>query len=76
VNKGNIANLVDPPDGLKDQILNAAIIAGFNAFSTLASLSATGLLADPKVGIVAAVISAGVSFFGSLIIQRGLKAGE
>jgi len=73
MDRNDVLNLKDPPDGLKDQLLNAAIIAGFNAFSTLAGLGATGLLADPKVGIVAAAISAGVSFFGALMVQRGLK---
>ena len=73
MDRNDVFNLKDPPNGLKAQVVNAAIIAGFNAFSTLAGLGATGLLEDPKVGIVAATISAGVSFFGSLIVQRGLE---
>lgn len=73
MNRKDILNLKDPPNGLRDQAINAAIIAGFNAFSTLAGLGAAGLLADPKVGLVAAAISAGVSFFGSLMAQLGLK---
>jgi len=76
VDKSDVANLVDPPDGLKDQILNAGILAGVGFFSTLASVQATGIIKDPVTAVVAAGISAGLEFFLSLAIQRGLKKGE
>jgi len=68
-----ILDLKDPPNGLKDQVINAGIIAGFNFFTTLAALGATGLLGDPKTGLIAAAISAGLGFFASLFTQRGLQ---
>jgi hypothetical protein len=72
----NILNLKDCPNSLRDQAINAAIIAGFNFFTTLAALGATGLLGDPQTGLIAAGISAGLGFFASLFTQRGLKKTE
>jgi hypothetical protein len=74
--KNKILNFKDPPDGWKDQIANALITAGFNFFSTLAGLGATSLTADPATALAAAGVSAGVGFFASLMLQRGLKKPE
>jgi len=76
MNREDALNMTDPPNGLKDQAANAAIIAGFNFFTTLAALGATGLLGDPQTGILAAAISAGLGFFASLFTQRGLQKPE
>ena len=65
-------NYIDPPDGIKDQLINAFIIAGFNFFSTLASMGVTQLTTDPLQALLAGVISAGIGFFGSLMVQRGI----
>jgi len=56
-----------------DIIINALIVAGQNFFTTLAGMGAAGLLSDMKTGILGAGISAGLAFFSSLVIQRGLK---
>jgi len=58
-----------------DLIVNALIVAGQNFFTTLAGMGAAGLLADAKAGMLGAGISAGLAFFSSLAIQRGLKKG-
>jgi len=66
-------NFVDPPNGIKEQLINATIIAGFNFFSTLASMGVTQLTTDPLQAILAGIISAGIGFFGSLMVQRGIS---
>ena len=72
MNVEKVLNHVDPPNGWKDQILNAVIIAGFNFFSTLASLSVTQVTTNPATALIASGISAGVGFFSSLMVQRGI----
>jgi len=72
----NILNMKDPPNGFKDQVINAAIIGGYAGFSTLVGLGATGLLQDPQTGIIAALISGGFAFFSSLVTQRKLQKPE
>ena len=67
-----IMNYIDPPDGIKDQLINASIIAGFNFFSTLASIGITSITSNPLQAIIAGTISAGIGFFGSLMVQRGI----
>jgi len=74
--RNKILNFKDPPDGWKDQIANALITAGFNFFSTLAGLGATALTTDAATVLAAAGVSAGVGFFASLMLQRGLKKPE
>jgi hypothetical protein len=71
-----VLRLLDCPNSLKDQAINAGIIAGFNFFSTLAGVGVTGLTQDPVVALTAAAVSAGLGFFASLITQRGLKKPE
>ena len=70
---GKVINHKDPPDGWKDQLINAGIIAGFNFFSTLASLSVTQVITNPATALIASGISAGLGFFGSLMLQRGIS---
>lgn len=70
--KDKVLNMKDPPNSAADILVNACIMAGLHFFGTLAGLGATGLMADWKLGVLAAGISAGLSFFVSLAIQRGL----
>jgi len=70
--RDEILNLRDPPGSLQDQIINAAIMAGIDFFSTLASISAAGIIVDPARSLLAAGIAAGLGFFMALAIQRGL----
>jgi len=68
-----VMNHIDPPNGFKDQLINASIIAGFNFFSALASMGVTQLTTDPLQALLAGIISAGIGFFGSLMVQRGIS---
>ena len=71
-----ILNLTDPPNGLKEQIGNAGIMAGLTFFTTVgADLGTGGDYTKPLTWIKAA-IAAGATFFGSLVIQRGLVKPE
>ena len=76
MDKKKIMNHVDPPNGWKEQIVNALIIAGVNFFGTLAGLGATQVVSDPYLCLIASGISAGFSFFSSLAVQRGLLKEE
>lgn len=69
-------DISDPPDNIAEQVLNSCVIAGLNFFSCLLGMGATAVTAEPKVAIVAALISAGAGFFSSLAIQRGLKTRQ
>ena len=72
MNRNKVLNHKDPPNGLKEQIINALIVAGVNFFGTLAGLGATQVVHDPVLALVASGISAGFAFFSSLAVQRGL----
>ena len=76
MNREDVLNLKDCPNGLRDQAINAGIIAGFNFFSTLAALQVTGITQDPLTALTTAGVSAGLGFFASLLTQRGLKKTE
>jgi len=76
MNREDVLNLTDPPNGLKDKVINAAIVAGFSFFSTLGALQATSSAGDPFKALAAAAISAGGGFFASLMTQLGLKKPE
>ena len=76
MNRNQILNINHAPNGLKDQLINAGIVAGFNFFSTLAGLGATRATQDPLVAVTAAAISAGLGFFATFMAQRGLKKSE
>jgi len=58
---------------LEEALINAAILAGLGFFYTLAGMGAVGLLADPKLGILAALIVAGLYFFTRLASERGIN---
>jgi len=73
MNRSQILHVIDPPDSGLDQLANAAIIAGYTFFSTLAGLGVTQAVKDPITALAAAGIAAGVAFFTSLITQRSLK---
>ena len=72
MNRDKVLNIIDPPDGLKDQIINACIYAGMSFFTSLAGMSVTHIVEDPVSALIASVISAGLAFFTSLAVQRGL----
>lgn len=76
MNRQDVLNHKDPPNGISDQCINAAIIAGYAFFSTLVGLGVTGLLGNVYAGLAAAGVAAGFSFFASLMTQRGLSKGE
>jgi len=76
MDRKDILNLKDPPEGWKDQIINSGIMAGVAFFSTLGSITAAGIRADPVTSIMAAGIATGANFFITLAIQRGLKKAE
>ena len=63
----------NPKNEWKEAIINAGIMAGFAFFTTLAGVQATALRTDPVGALLSATISAGITFFGRLIIERGLK---
>ena len=54
----------------KDAIVDAAIVAGQDFFSTLASMTVTQIVHDPVQALIAASISAGLGFFVTLSIKR------
>jgi len=74
--KDKVLNMVDPPDGFKDQLINACIYAGLSFFTTLTSMSITQVTSDPLSALIASAISAGFAFFSSLAVQRGLVKKE
>jgi len=76
MDRNDVLNMKDPPNGWKDMVINAGIVAGVAAFTTLASISAAGIRAAPATSLLAAGIAAGLNFFTSLAIQRGLKKSE
>ena len=72
--KNEVLKVNSAPNGFKDQLINAAIIGAFNFFGTLAGIGTAGIMIQPLQCVVAGSVSFGLSFFGSLMIQRGLKA--
>jgi len=74
--RSQVLNLKDPPDAWRDQRVNATILAGLGFFTTLASISAAGIRADPATSLLAAGIAAGLEFFVAMAIQRGLYRKE
>lgn len=71
-----LLNLIDPPQELADQIVNAIIMAGLGFFGTLIGLGSTGLTSNWQAAITTALVNAGFQFFMSLAIQRGLVKKE
>lgn len=77
MDRNKVLNARDPPNSWTDQVINAAIMGLLGFFTALVGIGATGLLADWKLGLSAAGISAGFEFALSLAVQRGLyKAPE
>lgn len=76
MNKNKVINMKDPPNGWRDKVINAGILAGLGFFGNLLGLGATGLTQDPKTALLAAGITASFEFFLALAIQRGLKKAE
>jgi len=76
MDRNDVLNLTDPPNEWTDEIINSGIMAGVAFFSTLGSLTAAGIRADPVTSLIAAGIAAGANFFITLAIQRGLKKAE
>jgi len=75
--RDKVLNMRDPPADWRDQLINAAILAAIDFFTTLAAVGAVGLIQDPALTLTAAGISAGLSFFVALAAQRGLiKRGQ
>ena len=68
--------IIDCPNSLGDQILNSVIMAGNAFFGTLVGMGATGIVKDPIIALIGAGISAGFTFFSSLMMQRKLKKPE
>jgi len=58
---------------MKDALINAAIVAGFNFFCTLSGMTVAQIVRDPAQALVAAGVAAGLGFFARLMIERGLK---
>ncbi len=61
---------------LKEALINAGIVAGFNFFSTLAGISVARIVTEPQKAIIAAVIAAGLGFFGRLMVERGVQISK
>ncbi|NPA98370.1 MAG: hypothetical protein GXO43_03230 [Crenarchaeota archaeon] len=52
---------------------DAFIVAGMQFFYTLAGLSVAQIVASPIKALIAAGISAGLGFFTTLAIKRGIR---
>lgn len=74
--RNEVLNHKNPPNGFKDQLVNAGILAGVNFFSTLSAIQITQVINDPVTALAGAGISAGLGFFMSLAVQRGLMKKE
>jgi hypothetical protein len=56
----------------KNALIDSAIVAGVDFFTTLGGLGVAGLFADPTKGLIAAGISAAAGFFFTLAVKRGV----
>ena len=69
--------IVSDPDpeefNWRSALADAGIVAGMQFFYTLAGISAAQVISDPIKALVAALISAGLGFFTTLALKRGLK---
>ncbi|RLG61380.1 hypothetical protein DRN86_00085 [Candidatus Geothermarchaeota archaeon] len=57
----------------KEAVIDALIVAGFNFFYTLAGISTAQIITEPVKVLVAGLVSAGLGFFSTLAIKRGVK---
>lgn len=71
--KGNFKNPGKDYNSRHDILENAAIMAGYSFFTTLAGIKITAVITDPLTTVLAASISAGLSFFGYLVTAKGLS---
>ncbi|MEM2386141.1 MAG: hypothetical protein QXO67_04075 [Candidatus Bathyarchaeia archaeon] len=74
--RNKVLNVIDPPQELRDQIINAVVMAGLGFFGALLGLTGSGLTTDLKAAMLTAAINAGFQFFMTLAIQRGLVKRE
>lgn len=56
----------------KNALVDSAIVAAVDFFTTLGGLGVAGLFEDPIKGLVAAGISAMAGFFATLAVKRGV----
>ena len=62
-----------PPLKLREQLINALFIAGYNTFMAALGFGAAGILKDLPTTLLALGLTFGASFFGYLVTVRGLK---
>jgi hypothetical protein len=56
----------------RNALIDSAIVAAVDFFTTLGGLGVAGLFEDPIKGLVAALISAMAGFFATLAVKRGV----
>lgn len=56
-------------------VYDSLIVAGMHFFGTLAGISVAQIISDPVKALLASFISAGLGFFTTLAIKRGLTSG-
>jgi len=61
------------PFTLREQLINALCIAGYNTFMAALGFGAAGILKDLPTTLLALGLTFGASFFGYLVTVRGLK---
>ena len=60
----------------KDAVINAAVLAGFNFFATLAGMAVSQIIQEPAKALIAASVAAGLGFFSRLMVERGITVEE
>ena len=60
----------------KDAVINAAVLAGFNFFATLAGMAVSQIIQEPVKALIAAGVAAGLGFFSRLMVERGITVEE
>ena len=70
---GNLNHPGKNYNGNKDILVNAAIMAGYSFFTTLAGIKITAVITDPLITVMASGIAAGLSFFSYLTTAKGLS---
>ncbi len=56
----------------KNALIDSALVAALDFFTTLGGLGVAGLFADPTKALVAAGLSATAGFFATLVAKRGV----
>ncbi len=57
----------------REMVIDAWIIAGLNFFTTLSGIEVTDIASNPGEAFLASAISAGLGFFMTLAVKRGLR---